>query len=98
MNEEAFHAALRDDPSDELTWQALADFLDDDGHADRAELLRLTRRLREVPVARRGAAGKRMAALLRAGVRPVIVTWTNSVGMTFSLIQPGRFLMGSPRG
>src|SRR5438045_4004745 len=94
--EEAFHAALREDPADELTWRALADRLDDDGQPDRAELLRLTLRPRATPLARRGGDGERAAALVRAGVKPVNVTWTNGVGMRFVLVLPGRFLMGSP--
>ena len=48
--EAAFLQALHADPIDEATWLALADWLDDDGQADRAELVRLVRRLRTLPV------------------------------------------------
>src|SRR5262245_61412619 len=96
MNEDAFLAALRDDPGDELTWQALADWLDENGQADRAELLRLTRRMLPTPVAQRGDLPERYAAMLRAGVRPVVVERTNSIGMRFALVPAGRCLLGSP--
>jgi len=96
MNEGAFHAALREKPVDELTWQALADWLDDDGQPQRAELLRLTRRMLQTPVGQRGDLPDRYVELLRAGVRPVIVETVNSLGMRFALVPQGAFLMGSP--
>jgi uncharacterized protein (TIGR02996 family) len=96
MNEAAFHAALRESPADELTWQALADWLEEDGQADRAELLRLTRRMLPTPVGERGDMPERHAALLEAGVRPVVVEMTNSIGMRFALVPAGHFLMSSP--
>jgi len=96
MNEDAFLASLREDPGDELTWQALADFLDDSGQPDRAELLRLTRRMLPTPPSERGDVPRRHEELLRAGVRPVVVERTNSIGMRFALVPAGRSLMGSP--
>ena len=54
MNEDTFLAALRDNPSDELTWQALADWLIDNGQGNRAELLRFTLQLRTIPARKRG--------------------------------------------
>jgi uncharacterized protein (TIGR02996 family) len=45
ITEDTFLSALRAAPTDELTWLALADWLDDDGQSDRAELLRGLRRL-----------------------------------------------------
>jgi len=98
MNEETFLDALREAPGDELTWQALADFLEDDGQADRAELLRLTSRVRTMPPRRRGDLPARVTQLLDAGVRLAVVEIVNSIGMRFALVPPGRFLMGSPRG
>jgi uncharacterized protein (TIGR02996 family) len=100
--EAAFLAALHAEPNDEATWLALADWLDDDGQADRAELVRLVRRLRPLPVMRRSRerAGleDRVAELLNAGVRPVAAEAVNSIGMRLALIPPGRFRMGSPSG
>ena len=64
MNEEAFHRVLLDDPRDELTWSALADWLEDDGQPLRAELLRLTRRLRTLPLDARGDVAARVESLL----------------------------------
>jgi uncharacterized protein (TIGR02996 family) len=96
MDEEVFHAALREDPGDELTWQALADFLDDSGQAERGELLRLMRRPRTTPLLSPCAESARARQLLEAGVKPVSVELTNSIGMRFMLVLPGAFLMGSP--
>src|SRR5206468_59606 len=50
-----FLSALHADPNDEVTWLALADWLEEDGRPDRAELVRLVRRLRTVPVMERTA-------------------------------------------
>src|SRR5690242_19506957 len=98
MNEETFLAALREDPTDEVTWAALGDWLDENGQSDRAELLRLTRQLLPLPARRRTALPQRVTQLLDAGVRPVVVERVNSLGMRFALVPPGAFLMGSPRG
>src|SRR5262245_27282895 len=101
MNESAFLSALHESPNDEATWLALADWLEDDGQSDRAELVRLVRRLRTVPLRRRtperAALEDRVAALLLAGVRPVVPEMVNSIGLRLALIPPGVFLMGSPR-
>jgi uncharacterized protein (TIGR02996 family) len=100
MNEETFLSALHESPTDEVTWLALADWLEEDGQAERAELLRLVRRLRTLPVMKRtrkrAALEDRVAALLEAGVRPVVPEITNGVGMRLALIPPGTFRMGSP--
>jgi uncharacterized protein (TIGR02996 family) len=96
MNEDAFHRVLLDDPGDELTWSALADWLEDDGQTPRAELLRLTRRMLPTPVSQRGEMPRRYSELLAAGARPVIVRGVNPIGMRFALVPAGRFLMGSP--
>jgi uncharacterized protein (TIGR02996 family) len=49
--EAAFLQALHADPNDEATWLALTDWLEEDGQADRADLVRLTqpKRAREKP-------------------------------------------------
>src|SRR4051794_7452243 len=96
MNEAAFHSLLRDDPSDDLTWQALADFLDDSGQCGRAELLRLTRRRPNLAGDERAAASERITALLEEGVKPVLVERVNSLGMRLVLVCEGGFVMGAP--
>jgi uncharacterized protein (TIGR02996 family) len=100
--EAVFLAALHAEPNDEPTWLALADWLDEDGQADRAELVRLVRRLRPLPVMEvtpeRAEMEDRVAELLNAGVRPVVPEVVNSIGMRLALIPPGRFRLGSPSG
>src|SRR4051812_35041007 len=95
LNEEVFLSALREEPCDEVTWLALADWLEEDGQAERSELLRCLRRLRgaDVDTEERSALAARVWALLSAGVRPVLVGVTNSLGMRFVLVEPGTFLM-----
>jgi uncharacterized protein (TIGR02996 family) len=92
--------ALHKDPTDKLTWLALADWLEEDGRPQRAELLRLVRRLRALPVMEvtpeRARLEARLAGLLNAGVRPVVPEVLNSIGMRLALIPPGRFRMGRP--
>jgi uncharacterized protein (TIGR02996 family) len=83
--EAAFLQALHADPTDEATWLALADWLEDDGQVERAELVRLVRRLRTLPVMKRtkerARLEDRVAELLNAGVRPVVPEVANSIGM-----------------
>src|SRR5262249_7779624 len=102
MNEGTFLSALHESPNDEVTWAALADWLDDDGQIQRAELVGLVRRLRALPVMKRTkprtTLEKRIAELLLAGVRPSVPEITGSFGMRLALIPPGRFRMGSPPG
>src|SRR4051812_26236252 len=100
--EQVLLAALHADSSDETAWLALADHLEESGQPDRAELVRLCRQLRGVPLLRRtrvrAALEGRLAELLLAGVRPAVPERVNSVGMRFALVGPGRFRMGSPAG
>jgi uncharacterized protein (TIGR02996 family) len=97
--EEVFLQELHADATDEATWLALADWLEDDGQAQRAELLRLVRRLRALPLRDPTEVRKQMEArvveLLSGGVRPVVPEVVNSIGMRLALIPPGVFLMGS---
>jgi uncharacterized protein (TIGR02996 family) len=98
--EEALLAALHADPNDETTWAALTDWLEEQGQPERAELVRLNRRLRKLSFRSRTAARSRVedriAALLRAGVRPAVPEVVNAIGMRLALIPPGAFRMGSP--
>jgi uncharacterized protein (TIGR02996 family) len=101
MTEEPFLSALHESPNDDVTWLALADWLEENDQADRAELVRLVRQLRDVPVIRRSkkrtTLEKRIAQLLMAGARPAVPEITSSIGLRLALIPPGRFRMGSPR-
>src|SRR5262249_48948713 len=91
--EEALHA----DPADEAAWLALADWLEEQGEAQRAELLRLRHALTRAPGGRdRQAREARLRELILAGVRPAAVELVNSVRMRLALIPPGCFVMGSP--
>jgi uncharacterized protein (TIGR02996 family) len=93
--EHALLQALHADPTDTVTWSALADCLEEQGQSERAELLRLSRLPQPGKAARSGAA-ERVRELLAAGVIPCVPTLENSIGMRFALIPPGTFLMGSP--
>src|SRR5262245_45764224 len=94
---DALLAAIAADPADPLGWRALADWLEEHGEAERAELSRLTLRLRlERGHADHPAWQRRVQALLAAGVKPCVPEMTTSLGMRFVLIPPGTFWMGSP--
>ncbi|MFO0879355.1 MAG: SUMF1/EgtB/PvdO family nonheme iron enzyme [Gemmataceae bacterium] len=97
--EPTFLAALHDAPGDATTWLALADYLEESGQDQRAELIRLQRQLRALPVLRRvrqrATLEDRLADLLRSGVRPVSAELVNFLGMRFTLVEPGTFRMGA---
>jgi uncharacterized protein (TIGR02996 family) len=95
--------AIHRDPADDLAWQALADWLEEQGDG-RAELVRLVRRLRVLPLRvgarrrrdnERSRVEARVQALLQAGARPVVPEVVNSIGMRLVLIPAGTALMGS---
>jgi uncharacterized protein (TIGR02996 family) len=98
--EEAFLQALHAEPNDEATWLALADWLEEYDQEQRAELVRLVRRLRALPLWEQTEERKQMEArvaeLLNSGVRPVVPELVNSIGMRLALIPTGIFRMGSP--
>src|SRR5262249_34125546 len=104
MNEETFLSALHENPNDEVTWLALADWLEEDGQTQRAELVRLVRQLHALPAVqvwrtkKRATLEARVVELILSGVRPVVPEVVNSLGMRFALIGPGRFRMGAPKG
>ena len=95
MNEAAFLSALHESPNDEVTWLALADWLDEDGQADRAELVRLVRQLRTLPLMKRkkprSTLEDRVAALLGGGTRPVVPEYVNAVSLLAALLFERRF-------
>lgn len=96
MNEQAFLAALHDDPAEEATWLALADWLEENGRSAQAEYLRLHRALRQGRHAARYEDNRRrLQALIKANVSPCVPTLTNSLGMRLALIPAGTFVMGS---
>src|SRR4051812_46649390 len=101
MNEQTFLSALHELPNDEVTWLALADWLDEHGQADRAELIRIVRQLRTVHFTRRtkkrATLEQRVVALTQGGTRPAVPEVVNGLGMRMALIPPGTFRMGSPR-
>jgi uncharacterized protein (TIGR02996 family) len=93
----ALLAALHAGPGDDLAWLALADALEEQGRLDQAELGRLLVRVRqEDDLSRRQRLEQRVRQLLALGVRAARPVVVNSLGMTFSLIPPGKFQMGSP--
>ena len=89
--------ALHADPTDQTAWLALADWLEEQGQAERAELGRLALRLRDPTRGpARQAAEQQLQALLVAGVEPCHPALANSVGMALALAPAGTFWMGSP--
>ncbi len=99
--EGAFLGALLDNPTDELTWLVLADWLEEQGTlgSARAELHRLRRALLHRPAENeRPALERRLQELIGQGVRPSVPVLTNSAGMELALIPAGTFWMGSPEG
>jgi uncharacterized protein (TIGR02996 family) len=93
--------AIERDPADDLAWLALADFLEESGEADRAELLRLREWLRfagrDDP--QRPAKEERMQAMLDVGIRPAgprrRFTLADKTVLELTLIPPGSFWMGT---
>jgi uncharacterized protein (TIGR02996 family) len=62
--EEVFLKALHAEPNDEATWLVLADWLEEHGQEQRAELVRLVRRLRSLPLGEQTEERTRMQARL----------------------------------
>jgi uncharacterized protein (TIGR02996 family) len=93
----ALLAALHAQPTDEVAWLALTDWLEENGEPARAELLRLHRSLPRLRAGQaRYAVEERIQHLLAAGVEPCVPTLTNSIGMGLALVPAGKFRMGSP--
>lgn len=96
VEERAFLQAMHEHPENDCLRLAFADLLD--GHRDpRGELIRLLHSLTQsAEVADRRRLEDRLRALLASGVKPVGPFITNPVGMRFTWISAGSFLMGSP--
>ena len=101
---EGLLAGIVADPREETRWLVLADWLEEFDDPRRAELLRLHRKMLATccePSRHpdRAEWQARMVGLIAEGVRPCVpqetITLPGGVGMTFSFIPPGSFLMGS---
>src|SRR4051794_37677959 len=96
--ETALLQALHRDPADETAWLALADCLEENDQPYRAEVVRLGRTLRRLPLSQeREALETRLCALL-VGVDPCVPEVVSSVGMRLALIPAGVYAMGAPPG
>jgi uncharacterized protein (TIGR02996 family) len=86
--------AWADEPTSDVHWRVLADYLDERGDP-RGELLRLHQEMLALPWGKPGARReRRIRELLMSGVVPARPRLVNSLGMTFVLIPPGKFFMG----
>ncbi len=103
---DALLAGIVADPTDALRWLVMADWLEDHGQPERAELVRVHRELLRTCTATRETKARkqlhaRMMELMRSGVQPCLpqrtITLPGGVEMRFSFIPPGSFLMGSPK-
>jgi uncharacterized protein (TIGR02996 family) len=102
---DALLAGIVADPANALRWLVMADWLEDHGFPERAELVRVHRELLRTCTATRETKARkqlhaRMMELMRSGVQPCLpqrtITLPGGVEMRFSFIPPGSFLMGSP--
>jgi uncharacterized protein (TIGR02996 family) len=96
MREEAFLLGMLEQPDDITLRLVFADWLEENNDP-RGELLRLTHSLtHNIDLPNRAGREERLRSLLATGVRPVGPRWTNSLGMQFTWVPPGIFVMGSP--
>lgn len=96
MTENDFLAGIVEHPDELDRWLILADWLEDRDDP-RCELARLRYLLHTEPDhPEQQARLLRRQALHDRGLLPVVPTLTNALGMTFALILPGTFVMGSP--
>ena len=96
----AFLCATRENPADDTPWLVLADWLEERGEGERAELvIRLQRALRR-PLAprKRRVIEERVCALLAAGVRTCVAEVINSMNMRLALLPPGEYRQGASPG
>jgi formylglycine-generating enzyme len=103
---DALLAGIVADPANALRWLVMADWLEDHGQPERAELVRVHRELLRTCTATRETKARkqlhaRMMELMRSGVQPCVPQKTlalpGGVKLKMSFIPPGTFLMGSPR-
>jgi uncharacterized protein (TIGR02996 family) len=96
MTERDFLQRILDDPAGAAdTWLVFADWLEERGDG-RHELIRYQHDPRFRTELASAERDEQVCALLRAGVKPPLPAVTNSIGMRFVHVPPGRFLMGSP--
>jgi eukaryotic-like serine/threonine-protein kinase len=89
--------AVAADPGDPTVWLALADALEEHRETNRAELTRLSLRLRRLPDdPERPYIEGRLRELLALGARTCSPTVRLSIGMELILLAPGSFNLGSP--
>ena len=100
--EAGLQRAIEEAPGDEAAWLVLADWLEESGQPERAELLRLSVALRRGPdVPGRAKKERRMQALPLAKVKPWAPRRLVSLAagdLPLVLVPPGTFRMGSPDG
>src|SRR2546425_913466 len=95
--EETLLRAIQVDPADDTARLALADWLEEQDRLPESELLRLHVNLRHgLQGLEMWRAEARLRELIAAGARPLAPTVHNALGMSFVLIPPGKFWMGSP--
>jgi uncharacterized protein (TIGR02996 family) len=101
--EDSFLRTLLEHPDDDATRLVLADWLEEEGQNDRAELVRLQVRLRGVLAGpERDGAEEQLRLLLLAGVAPCVpiesvpLARRRAVSLPLALIPAGSFRMGSP--
>jgi uncharacterized protein (TIGR02996 family) len=102
---DAMLAGIVAEPSDDVRWLVLADWLREHDEGDRADLVEIHRELLRTATEpgahpEREPLHARMLDLLQSGVQPCLPQRTillpGGIEMKFSFIPPGSFLMGSP--
>ena len=103
---DAFLAGIVAEPANALRWLVMADYLEENGEPERAELVRVHRELLRTctdPDAfpEHPQLHARMMELMRGGAQPCIpertITLPGGVELRLSFIPPGSFPMGSPK-
>jgi uncharacterized protein (TIGR02996 family) len=96
MDETSFLEAVIANPVEsQTTWLVLADWLEEQGQPQRAELVRLEHDLNYHSGWSHAERVQRACQLLRGGALPCVPTRTAPAGLTMALIPAGSFAMGS---